>query len=270
MAEADRAFTGSIPEIYDQLMVPLIFTPYARDVTERLVKLKPRNILETAAGTGVVTRAMAAKLPADAHITVTDLNQPMLDRAKTHLADDRRITWAQVDAQALPFDDQAFDVVVCQFGVMFFPDKAKGYSEARRVLRAGGTFLFTVWDRLSENAFVDEIGATLAKVFPDDPPTFMARTPHGHYDMDKIRGELGAAGFVDIKVEAIAHMAKAKSPRDVATAYCQGTPVRAEIEARDKAGLERVTGIVTEAVARKFGSGAVEGAIRAYVISAVR
>lgn len=270
MAETDRVFAGSIPEIYDNLMVPLIFAPYARDVTERLASLSPGNILETAAGTGVVTRAMAARLAADVHITATDLNLPMLDRAKAHLAGDKRITWAQADAQALPFDDQAFDAVVCQFGMMFLPDKAKGYGEARRVLTAGGTFLFAVWDRIAENAFVNVVSDTLAKLFPDNPTSFMARIPHGYYDVKIIGNELHAAGFTGVKVETIGHMAKANSAREVATAYCQGTPLRSEIEARDPSGLEMATATVTEALTRKFGSGAVEGAIKAHVISAVR
>ena len=270
MAETDSKFTGSIPEIYDQLMVPLIFTPYARDVTERLVKLNPHNILETAAGTGVVTRAMAARLPADAHITATDLNVPMLDRAKTHLGSDKRITWAQADAQALPFDDQSFDAVVCQFGVMFLPDKAKGYSEARRVLRSGGTFLFAVWERLAENEFVDVIQETLAKIFPANPITFMARIPHGYYDGKIIGTELHTAGFTGVNIETIEHVSKAKSAMEAATAYCQGTPLRSEIEAREPGGLQRVTGIVEQALAKAFGNGAVEGKISAHIISATR
>ena len=270
MAETDSKFTGSIPEIYDQLMVPLIFTSYAHDVTERLVKLNPHNILETAAGTGVVTRAMAAKLPADTRITVTDLNVPMLDRAKTHLAGDKRIMWAQADAQALPFDDQSFDAVVCQFGVMFLPDRVKGYSEARRVLRGGGTFLFAVWERLAENEFVAVINETLAKIFPENPITFMARIPHGYYDVKIIGTELHGAGFTGVNIETIAHTSKAKSARDAATAYCQGTPLRTEIEAREAGGLERVTATVTDALAKAFGSGAIEGKIKAHVISAMR
>ena len=270
MVANDAVFAGSVPEIYDRLLVPLIFTSYARDLTERLVKLKPGNVLETAAGTGAVTRAMAAKLPADVHMTVTDLNQPMLDRAKAHLGHDTRITWMPADAQALPFDDQSFDAVVCQFGVMFYPDKAKGYGEARRVLRPGGTFLFDVWDRISENAFVNVINATLADMFAGNPPSFMVRAPHGYFDMDVIRNELKAAGFTAVNVETINHVAKAASARDVATAYCQGTPLRAEIEQRGGAGLEKITDIVTDALAKAFGAGPVEGAIKAFMISAMR
>ncbi len=269
MIAIDSKFTGSIPEIYDNILVPLIFKPYANELADRLAKLKPASILETAAGTGAVTRAMAAKLPAEVRITATDLNQPMLDRAMSKMPGEKRVTWQQADAQALPFKDQSFDAVVCQFGVMFFPDKAKGYTEARRVLKPGKTFLFDVWDRLSENAFVDVINECLAQVFPDNPTAFMARTPHGYYDVEQISRELKSAGFSAVNPETITHMAHAKSATDAATAYCQGTPLRSEIEQRG-GDLEKVTRTVADALAKKFGSGAIEGQIRAHVISAVR
>lgn len=143
MVTSDKTFAGSIPEIYDRLMVPLIFESYARDLAERLAKTTPKNLLETAAGTGVLTRAMLARLPADVRIVATDLNQPMLDRAAKIESGDGRVEWKQADALALPFADQSFDAVACQFGAMFFPDKVLGYQEARRVLRPGGHFFFT-------------------------------------------------------------------------------------------------------------------------------
>ena len=137
MEATDKAFAGSIPEIYERLLVPLLFEPYANDLAERVIKNGPGDILETAAGTGVLTRAIASRLPPSAHIVATDLNQPMLDQAKALASGDDRIAWRQADAQALPFANESFDAVVCQFGVMFFADKARGFAEARRVLRAG-------------------------------------------------------------------------------------------------------------------------------------
>jgi ubiquinone/menaquinone biosynthesis C-methylase UbiE len=270
MAATDRVFTGSIPDIYDRFFVPLIFEPYAEDLASRVAKLHPVAVLEIAAGTGVVTRAMAARLPPDARLTVTDLNQPMLDRARSRQAEDRRIEWKQADALALPFADQTFDAVVCQFGVMFFPDKMQGYREARRVLKPGGLYVFNVWDRIEDNEFADVVTQALAKVFPEDPPRFLARTPHGYYDAAKIRDELSAAGFSDISIETIDHRSKAASPRDPAIAYCQGTPLRNEIEARGAGRLEEATNRAAEAVAERFGSAAVDGRIRALVITAVR
>ena len=270
MAETDKLFAGSIPEIYDRYLVPLIFDSYALDLAERLAKTEPHDVLETAAGTGVVTRAIASRLPAKARFVVTDLNQPMLDRAKARQPDAGRIEWKQADALALPFEDQSFDVVACQFGAMFFPDKVQGYKEARRVLKKGGRFIFNVWDKISENDFADVVTQALAKVFPNDPPRFMARTPHGYHDVERIRAELNAAGFSDISIDAVDRRSKAASPHDPAIAYCQGTPLRNEIEARDASGLQDATKQAAQALADRFGAGAVDGRIRAFVISAIR
>jgi len=268
MAATDQVFAGSVPELYNRLLVPLIFEPYARDLAERIARTKPESVLETAAGTGVLTRAIVSRLPVETRVVATDLNQPMLDHATTKQAHPDRVTWQQADALALPFDRE-FDVVACQFGAMFFPDKIKGYSEARRVLRPGGHFFFNVWDRIGSNEFADIVTASLAELFPQDPPMFLARTPHGYHDVGKIRDELGAAGFTSIFAETVDHRSKAVSPRDVAVAYCQGTPLRNEIEGRVAPSLERATEIAAAALTRRFGGGPVDGPIRAHVITAV-
>jgi SAM-dependent methyltransferase len=194
----------------------------------------------------------------------------MLDYAAAKQSHESRVTWRQADALALPFDDQKFDVVACQFGAMFYPDKVQGYKEARRVLKPGGLFLFSVWDRISENEFADIVTEALAALFPHDPPRFMARTPHGYHDVECIRAELNAAGFTDISFDAVDGRSKAPSPFDSAIAYCQGTPLRNEIEARDASRLEDATKQAAEALAHRFGRGAIEGRIRAFVITAIR
>jgi SAM-dependent methyltransferase len=213
---------------------------------------------------------MASRLPADARIVATDLNQAMLDQAMTRFAQKERVAWQQADALALPFPDQDFDVVVCQFGVMFFPDKIQGFKEARRVLKPGGHFLFSVWDRISENEFADVVTDELAKLFPHDPPLFMARTPHGHHDVEQIGRQLRAAGFGNVASDAVERTSKASTARDVAVAYCEGTPLRNEIVARDASRLEEATQRTAAALARRFGPGAIEGRIRAFVITAAR
>ena len=268
MVATDKVFSGSIPEIYDRLFVPLIFAPYAADLAARIAKTRPRDVLETAAGTGALTAAMVSRLPAESRIVATDLNQPMLDyaSAKPPLRD--RVTWQQADAQALPFDDATFDVVTCQFGMMFLPDKVKGYSEALRVLKPSGRFIFSVWDRIADNYFADVVTNALATLFPKDPPLFMARTPHGYHDVARIREDVSAGGFRNISIETVDHTSKARSARDVAVAYCQGSPLRNEIVARDAARLEEATSVAAAALEKRFGSGAIEGLIRAHVIVA--
>ena len=268
MAATDKVFAGSIPEFYNRYLVPLIFDAYAVELAGRIAAAGPRDTLETAAGTGVLTRAVAAALPEGVRLTATDLNQPMLDFAAAQQPPGRPIAWRQADALALPFADGAFDVVACQFGAMFFPDKARGYREARRVLRPGGRFMFNVWDRIAENEFADVVTEAAASVFPEDPPRFLARTPHGYHDVDKIRDELRASGFTTVGIDAVDRVSRASSPRHPALAYCQGTPLRNEIEARDKSRLDETTDKSADALARRFGSGAIEGRIRAFVITA--
>jgi ubiquinone/menaquinone biosynthesis C-methylase UbiE len=268
MVASDKVFAGAVPEVYDRFLVPLIFEPYARDLAQRVAQAGPRNMLETAAGTGVLTRELASRLSPDAQITATDLNPPMLDQAMARQPDDKRITWKQADALALPFDDRSFDAVACQFGAMFFPDKAQGYREALRVLRPGGRFIFNVWDRISENQFADTVTEALAAVFPQDPPRFMARTPHGYHDMTQIRADLAAAGFPTVSIDAVGSISRADSPREAAIAYCQGTPLRGEIEARDASRLQDATNRAAALLAERFGTGAIEGRIRALVITA--
>ncbi len=267
MVATDKLFAGSIPEIYDRFLVPLIFEPYADDLAARVAAAQPRDVLEIAAGTGVLTRALASRLAPSVRIVATDLNQPMLDQAARRQAEGR-IEWKQADALALPFGDGGFDVVACQFGAMFFPDKVQGYKEAHRVLRPGGRFLFNVWDRIAENEFADVVTEALAHLFPGDPPRFLARTPHGHHDVGRIREDLEAAGFADISVDAVGATSKAASPRHAAVGFCQGTPLRNEIEARDASRLEEATSQATDALAQRFGTGAIEGRIRALVITA--
>ena len=272
--ETDKTFAGSIPKFYEEYLVPLIFEPYAGDLASRLASRqstrKLSRVLEIAAGTGVVTRHLASKLPADVSIVATDLNQPMLDTAAA-MGTSRPVEWRPADAMQVPFEGGEFDAVVCQFGVMFFPDKAKAFSEARRVLRPGGVLLFNVWDRIEENEFADAVTTALASLFPDDPPRFLARTPHGYHDVAAVARDLRGGGFASPpQVDTVAARSKAASPRIPALAYCQGTPLRSEIEARDKTRLDEATDVAAAAVARRFGSGAVDSKIQAHVVAIER
>jgi ubiquinone/menaquinone biosynthesis C-methylase UbiE len=269
MLETDKVFAGSVPENYDRYMVPLIFEPYAEYIARRAASMSPSAVLETAAGTGVVTRALAPRLPPRASYVVTDLNQPMLEYAASQQAPDSRIKWHQADALTLPFENATFDLVCCQFGAMFFRDRSSAYRETKRVLKPGGHFLFSVWDRIEENVFADDVTNALAKIFPNDPPRFLARTPHGYHDTALIRGELEGAGFSRVIIETRAEQSRASSSRVPAVAYCQGTPLRNEIVARDPGKLEAATDYAASAIADRHGSGEVAAKIQAHVIVAV-
>lgn len=268
--ESDKAFGGSIPELYETHLVPLIFEPYAADLARRLASRALSRVLEIAAGTGVVTRRMAAVLPESVSIVATDLNQPMVDLAST-IGTHRPVQWRRADAMELPFPDELFDAVVCQFGAMFFPDKSKAFSEARRVLRSGGVFIFNVWDRIEENEFAETVTTALESLFPEDPPRFLARTPHGYFNHPTIERDLANGGFTaSAQFSTVAARSRAESARIPAIAYCQGTPLRNEIEARDASQLGEATDLATEAIARRFGPAAVDGKIQAHVVTVER
>lgn len=265
----DKAFTGSVPHVYEAELVPLIFEGYADDLVRRVVAAAPARILEIACGTGVVTRRLAAALP-NAAIVATDLNPAMLAEAAA-VGTPRPVEWRPADASALPFADGAFDAVVCQFGVMFFPDKAKAHAEARRVLAPGGVYLFSVWGPLDANPFADLVHEAVATVFPEDPPRFLARAPYGYHDVELIRRDLAAGGFTSPPdIETITLPSRAPSARRPAVGYCQGSPLRAEIEARDPRRLALATDTAAEAIAQRFGRGAVEATIQAHVVTARR
>jgi SAM-dependent methyltransferase len=265
--DSDKVFAGSTPEIYETHLVPLIFEPYAADLAARLASKPLKDVLEIAAGTGVVTRALASVLPRSVSILATDLNQAMLDRAAAR-GTERPVTWCQADAMELPFGDGNFDAVVCQFGVMFFPDKGAAFAETRRVLKPGGVFIFNVWDRIQENEFADTVTTALEKFFPNDPPRFLVRTPHGYHDPETIKRDLAAGGFTaPPEITTLPVRSHAASHEIPAIGFCQGTPLRNEIEARDASRLNEATAAAAEAIANRFDRGPVDGKIQAHVVA---
>jgi SAM-dependent methyltransferase len=268
MATNDAMFTGSVPELYTRHMGAVFFEPYAVDLAHRC-GLTAGALLETACGTGILTRALAAALPAAVTITATDLNQPMLDYAQRQ-AGGERVSWQQANAQHLPFADRSFDAVVCQFGVMFFPDRVGAYREVYRVLKPGGHFLFSVWDRIETTELFALVQTTVAEMFPVDPPLFLARTPCGYHDISRVRGDLGQAGFADCTVDVLKLPARAAAAIDPAVGLIRGTPVCAEIMERDPAGPERAVAAATAAITARFGAGSFESTMQAIVFAVRR
>lgn len=228
-------------------------------------------MLELAAGTGVLTRELCRVLPEATALLATDLNQPMLDHAAAR-GTSRAVEWRQADAMRLPFPDESFDAVVCQFGVMFFPDKQRSFAESRRVLNAGGIYIFNVWDRIEDNEFADVVTTALGQLFPSDPPRFLARTPHGYHDRDAIERDVAAGGFGQAEMTTVTELSRAELARTPAIAYCQGTPLRNEIEGRHASGLglAEATDAAADALERRFGAGPIEGRIQAHVVIAAK
>lgn len=266
MTASDTAFAGSIPSLYDRYLGPLLFEPYAEEVARRARDVAAGHVLETAAGTGIVTAALSRALP-DAQILATDLNQAMLDVAARRVQSDR-VSFEAADAQDLRFVDGMFDLVVCQFGVMFYPDRVRGNAEARRVLREGGRYVVVVWDRLEHNPVSQAVHEVVAGLFPDDPPGFLARTPFGYGHPAAIERDLQAAGFEEIDIDTVALNSKPISARDAAIGLCQGTPLRGEIEQRDPQGLERATEASAAALKRFEENGRIAAPMSAHVITA--
>lgn len=218
------AFSGTIPDHYERYLVPVLFEPYAQDLIARVAPRDALRVLEIACGTGVVTRHLRAALPASATIVATDLSPAMIALA-AQAGPATGVTWQQADAQRLPFDDASFDAVVCQFGLMFVPDKVRAFHEARRVLAPGGQLVMNVWDSPAANPYAAEMSAALARLFPADPPRFVAMV-HGYCDTDQILGDARAAGWVDVRVERVAIRGRARSAIDFATGFAHGSPIR--------------------------------------------
>ena len=268
MASIDTTFAGSIPALYDRHLVPLLFQPYADEVARRAVEWQPRRILETAAGTGIVTEALHTAVP-DAEIVATDLNQAMIDVAAERVRSDR-ISFQAADALDLPFDDGSFDLVVCQFGVMFFPDKVRGAAEARRVLADGGRYVTVIWDSVAKNPGSQMLSDAVAALFPENPPRFLDRTPFGYSDPARIEHDLLAAGFTDIEFETVEKRSRSGSARDVAVGMCCGSPLRSEIEERDASRLDEAVEAASAALMSWEGAMGFDAPMSAHIVVATK
>jgi SAM-dependent methyltransferase len=259
-------FTGAVPLFYDRYLQPILGAPFAEEIVARAAATAPAAILETACGTGSVTLLLAKALP-QAQITATDVSAAMLDHAKTKTGA-AAIVWGQADACDLPFAAHSFDLVLAQFGVMFYPDKEKAFREARRVLRPHGAFVFSVWDDLAHNDLPRLSFETVAAMFPNDPPTYTRRLPFGYNDRDRIERDLRGAGFATVAIESVAKTVRAASARDYAIGACQGAGLRGEIEARDPQAIPRATDLVEAAVKSRYGPSSFEVGARALFVTA--
>jgi len=260
--EQDRLWVGSMPEAYNRWLAPSLFRPFAQELARRAARLAPRQVLEIAAGTGVLTKELVTALPA-AEVTATDLNAAMVEFGSRHAPG---AEWRQADALDLPFGNDRFDLVACQFGVMFFPDKPAAFGQVRRVLAPGGALLLTTWGDVGAHGFAAALVAGINRVFPDDPPTFVATVPHGYFDLDRVVADLAAGGMGDLSIETVTLDGHADSAADVAAGFCTGTPLRMEMAARGD--LAAGTRAVATEMTALLGDGPVSATMTAYVIQA--
>jgi len=261
---SDSSWLSSMPEMYDRCLGAAVFGPYAADLARRATALAPERVLELAAGTGVATGALVAALP-DAAITATDLNPPMVSYAEARVPGP---VWEVADAQQLPYPDDSFELVVCQFGVMFLPDRVAAYRGIHRVITDGGSFLFTTWDTLETHVVEAAVIDAMAELFPQNPPDFLRRVPHGYADQDQIRADVEDAGFDRVELERVGLTGHASSAATLAEGYCLGTPLRFELAERgDPADVVEP---LAAALTARFGHGVVDVEMSALVVRAAR
>src|SRR2546423_9426930 len=267
MENKNAQFAGSIPAAYDRYLGPILFQPYAEDLAERLKAGGNTSILELACGTGILTRVLRDRLPATVRLDATDQNEPMMRNAATKFTHNAAIEWKQADASSLPFDDKSFDAVVCQFGIMFIPDKALNAREAHRVLKPNGVFLFNVWDSMEQNPLGRIAHETISSFFEKDPPTFY-QVPFGYHDHAETKRVLGAAGFTDVRLDVVGKATVPTRVEDAAAGLVHGNPVSMAIAERDPSLLPVITAAVAEALRKHFGDSTFRAPMRAIVVQA--
>ena len=245
-------FIGSIPHYYDRYLGPRIFHDFADDLAERAAKLQPGAVLELAAGTGIVTRRLRDLLPEGCDVTCTDLNQPMLDVAKAKFLSNENICFEPADATTLPYSASQFDTVVCQFGVMFFPDKRASYKEVLRVLKPGGRYVFNVWGAWDTNPFAEIAHEVVTSFFPEDPPGFY-KVPFGYHDETSIMDSLISAGFAEVETKSLHITSEIGSAADFAKGLVFGNPLFEEVTSRG-GDPDTVCLAVADAIQQKLGT----------------
>lgn len=267
MKEEHTKFAGSIPAAYDRYLGHVFFQPYAEDLAARLQVKENESVLELACGTGILTRELRNHLPATANLVATDLNEPMFQIASAKFAQGEAVEWRQADACSLPFADQMFDAVVCQFGIMFVPDKTLAARETHRVLKPGGLFLFNVWDALKHNDLGRIAHETITSYFEKDPPAFY-QVPFGYHDHAEIKRVLEEAGFRDIRIDVVEKISGASRAEDAATGLVQGNPVSVAIAERDPSLLPVITNAIAAALKNRFGGTTIRAPMRAVIVQA--
>jgi SAM-dependent methyltransferase len=260
--DTDSAWLGTMPEVYDRDLGPVLFEPFATEVARRVAEMSPRTILEVAAGTGLLTAAVTRALP-NADMDATDLNPAMVGYAAARVPAAR---WQSADASDLPFPADSFDVVVCQFGVMFFPDKRAAFSEMNRVLRPGGRLLFATWDLVETSPMTAALVQGLAAVLPERTPSFVVRIPHGYADVKRIRADVQAGGFEEVTIDRVVLRGRGPSAASLAEGFALGSPLRFALQ--ERGALDDLAQRLAQEMTARLGNGPIEGDLAAFVVAA--
>ena len=269
MPAENVAFVGSIPENYDRYLGPVLFEPYAKDLVERVNVPDGGSLLEVACGTGIVTRHLRDRLPPGVKIVATDLNEAMIKFAAQKFRPDENIEWKPADALELPFADESFDAVICQFGLMFFPDKQQGVNEAHRVLKPNGQYMFSVWDDIARTDLAKVTESVIKQFFPTNPPDFYD-IPFSFHEQDKLRSVLSTAGFREINIDIVPFPCVSTSARDAARGLIHGNPVISAINERDASKAPEIEAALAERIGAQFGAAPVNARMQAIVCSGIR
>jgi ubiquinone/menaquinone biosynthesis C-methylase UbiE len=267
MSDQPLAFEGSVPENYDRYLGPMFFEPYAEDLLSRISVPANGSVLELACGTGIVTRRLRDGLPAEVKLVATDLSEPMMTFAQKKFDANELVDWQQADASSLPFPAGSFDAVVCQFGLMFVPDKLQAMGEAKRVLKPGTSFLFNVWAALDRNDFARITHETVGAFFKNDPPSFY-EVPFGYHDRAEIESSLREAGFESVRCTEVSPAGRSLPAATAAIGLVEGSPIAQAITERDPAALPHVREAVADALRKHFGEGSIRGNLCALVFEA--
>lgn len=263
------AFSGSIPQNYDRYLGPLFFEPFALDMAERVRALRPKNLLEVACGTGRATRHFVDAISPGGAIVATDINPAMVAYASNQLGLHRSIQWDIVDAVSLPYPDNTFDCIVSQFGVMFYSDRPKAYAEALRVLKPGGMFLFTAWDKIEHNPVARLTDETITDFFPIDTPAFY-KVPFSYHNEYQIRDELAAGGFEEVHTVLLRLTGHSADSQSAARGLLEGTPVFSAIVERDESLLPPMRQALSTGLAETFGAAQLDVPLQARLVVAMK
>jgi ubiquinone/menaquinone biosynthesis C-methylase UbiE len=252
--------------MYERYLGPYIFEPYAEDIVSRIPSTDIHTALEVACGTGRVTGKLRKALPGGCRLVASDLNPDMIAEAQKHIPDNE-IEWLAADAQSLPFVDNYFDLLVCQFGLMFVPNKPLAVSEAFRVLKPGGTLLLSTWDKLENNPAMFLAHQTVASFFPADPPMFF-HVPFSLFDMGMLESLCKDAGFSNIATNLVKKTGMSPSAGETVTGMIDGSAVANAINERDATIMPVIKQTLETALAKAFGNAPMASPLQAWVLTA--